>query len=126
MSILNIPKDSLIYKSGDAFAPEKIRRFLSQYLIGSNTSLFYLNNWSIIHFLSGILCGLILYNMNFSIKEYYGLGFLIHTLWETWQFVIGMSIYRGVNLPRQIIDTTVDTILFMTGMFVYVLTKKMK
>ena len=122
--MFQIPKDSLIYRSGDAFAPENIRRFLSQFIVGTNTSLFYLNYWSIIHFLSGVLCGFFLIHITRSIKEYYGLGFLIHTLWETWQFVIGMSIYKGVNLPRQLIDTTVDTILFMVGMVVYVYMQK--
>ena len=118
--MFTIPKDSLIYRSGDAFAPEKVRRALSKYIIGSSTSLFYLNNWSIIHFLSGVLCGYVLFKFSArTIKEYYGLGFLIHTLWETWQFVIGMSIYKGVNLKRQILDTTVDTILFMGGMILY-------
>lgn len=124
--MLQLPKDSLIYRSGDAFAPEKIRRFLSQFLIGTNTSLFYLNYWSIIHFLSGILTGLFLIRFTRSIKEYYGLGFLIHTLWETWQFIIGMSVYKGTNLLRQSIDTVVDTILFMAGMvlYMYIIEKK--
>jgi hypothetical protein len=113
--------NSLLYRSGDAFAPEHIRKKLSEYIVGGPNTLFYLNYWSIIHMLSGILVAAILHKLYGTASgfNYYGIGFIIHTLWETWQMLIGMSIYKGINHLRQWIDTGVDTIMFMGGMFIY-------
>jgi hypothetical protein len=114
-------QNSLLYRSGDAFAPEHIRKQLFEYIIGGPNTLFYLNYWSIIHMLSGILVAAILHKIYGTASgfNYYFAGFLIHTLWETWQMLIGMSIYKGVHALRQWIDTGVDTLMFMSGMFIY-------
>ena len=114
-------KDSLLYRSGDAFAPEHIRKQLFEYIIGGPNTLFYVNYWSIIHLLSGILCGVLIHKLSGYSNgfNYYGIGIIIHTLWELWQLLIGMSIYKGKYALRQWIDTGVDTIMFMGGMFIY-------
>jgi hypothetical protein len=114
-------KDSLVYRSGDAFVPEPLRSALFTYIIGGPRTLFYINYWSIIHFISGIVFGSILYVLNgkHGSLQYYVIGFIIHTIWELWQMLIGMSIYSGAGSLRQWIDTCVDTILFIGGMYVF-------
>jgi hypothetical protein len=114
-------KDSLLYRSGDAFIPEPIRSALFTYIIGGPHTLFYINYWSIIHFISGIVLGAILFALNdkHGGSQYYGAGLIIHTLWELWQMLIGMTVYTGAGALRQWIDTIVDTILFMGGMYVF-------
>jgi hypothetical protein len=91
------------YKSGDAFLPTMIRLYLYRHIIGNEHTLFYLNYWSIIHFLSGVLLAFVSGNWMTAL--------LVHTLWEIWQRAIGMSYW---NL-RGSIDTVVDTVLFMAG-----------
>ena len=117
-------KDSLVYRSGDAFAPERIREKLFEYIIGGPNTLFYLNYWSIIHMLSGVLCGVLIHKLGGFVSgiNYYAIGLIIHTLWELWQMLIGMSIYKGKYALRQWIDTLVDTIMFIGGMFIYSIT----
>jgi hypothetical protein len=95
--------------SGDLFLPSTIKQFLYINIIGSDKSLIYISYWSILHFISGFLIGLIIPNYN----AYYWTGLLIHTLWELWQKFIGMTVW---NL-RGGIDTIMDTILFIFGMF---------
>lgn len=92
--------------SGDLFLPPSIRRFLYNNIIGTNISLFYISYWSILHFISGILLSII--------GVSYSTGLLIHTLWELWQKFIGMTVW---NL-RGGIDTIIDTLLCMLGMFI--------
>lgn len=101
-----------IYRSGDVFLPPSVRSFLKEYWIGDDTSLFYITNWTFVHMISGIITGYILLNY-FSKKDYYITGFILHTVWEFWQILIGMTKIRTL---RGQIDTIVDTISFMFGM----------
>lgn len=50
---MEVKKDSLAYRSGDAFLPKKVVNMLGTYIVGDDHTLFYLNYWSIIHFSSG-------------------------------------------------------------------------
>ena len=95
---------ALAYRSGDLFMPTKIREFLYINIIGSDKTLFYISYWSIIHLISGILTWII-------VGDYLN-GFLIHTIWEFWQKIIGMTVWD----LRGGIDTLMDTVLFMIGM----------
>jgi hypothetical protein len=105
---------SLIYRSGDAFLPASVTQFLMQYWVGNDTSLFYVNNWSLVHFTSGILTGVAASWLNWTNPLLMGL--VIHTLWEIWQIVIGMT---RLNV-RGAVDITMDTIWFMTGLWLAV------
>lgn len=97
--------------SGDLFLPEGPKRFLYSYIIGSDSSMFYISYWSILHMLSGILTGWVLLQW-FNKTPYYLTGVLIHTLWELWQKFIGMTKWD----LRGAIDTVVDTIMHLIGM----------
>lgn len=93
------------WRSGDAFLPPKIVKFLDSYIVGSDSSLFYVNLWSGVHFLSGFTLGKIWSGLS-------AIGALfIHLTWELWQMYIGMT---KLN-PRGLIDSIVDTIFFMVG-----------
>lgn len=98
-------KNSLVYRSGDAFLPQEITNKLSTYIVGDDHTLFYLNYWSIIHFSVGLTLGLVIKNIS------YGQALIIHLLWESWQLAIGMTKPNS----RGFLDAGVDTLLFMLG-----------
>lgn len=108
-------KDSLVYRSGDVFLGPRIRKFLEYYYIGNSTSVFYVTNWSFVHLLSGVLTAWILVQY-FPDYEFYTTGFNIHTVWEIWQIIIGMT---KIGTARGMIDVLVDTAFFMVGMLIY-------
>jgi hypothetical protein len=98
--------------SGDLFLPKWLRNFLEIYLIGNNTSIFYISVWSLVHLISGILTLILLVTYTqWSIKTMTIAAFGLHTLWELWQYLI-------MNTPRTMrgaIDTITDTVLYMAG-----------
>jgi hypothetical protein len=98
--------DSWIYRSGDIFLSPRTRAFLKQYIIGDDHTLFYISYWSILHMISGIVFGLLWPNLL--------AGFAVHTLWEAWQILIGMT---PITTARGFIDVNVDTAMFMFGMW---------
>jgi hypothetical protein len=120
----------IMYSSGDVFLPEYLKKFLAIDLIGNHTKTFYISNWSIVHLLSGILIGYIFIYFNFSKdgnltnKEYYLKMFSLHTIWEMWQIFIGMSHPLNLSGQSNIIDTIMDTILFMVGAWCIRILKK--
>ena len=111
----------ILYNSGDVFLPDNIKQILSYDIIGSHTKTFYISGWSIVHFINGILFGYLYLYFQYN-KKYYILNLLIlHTVWESWQIIIGMSRPYSLAGRSNLIDTFLDTILFMSGA---VITKK--
>ena len=102
---------SWIYRSGDVFLTPKTRRFLQTYLVGDETSLLYISYWSILHLISGVLFALLVGPRRTDIAL---LGFFVHTCWEAWQILIGMS---PVATARGFVDLIVDTVMFMFGVW---------
>lgn len=108
-----------LYKSGDIFLPKKIRDFLEITIIGCSYKTFYISLWSIVHFLSGILFGfLYIYSNYFDINNYYKNHLIFHTIWEIWQVIIGMSKPWKIVGNSNIVDTILDTILYISGTFI--------
>jgi hypothetical protein len=107
--------EEMLFKSGDLFLPTPVRRFLEHYYIGTNTSLFYINNWSIIHFLSGVITSFLLLKY-VPEKNLFITSFMIHTIWELWQ-IVGKNTLIGT--ARGQLDVLVDTAFFMAGVWVY-------
>lgn len=110
-----IDKESLVYKSGDIFLPKPVQSFLKQYWIGSDSSVFYITNWTLVHFGSGVLTAL-LFRSTLTVSALLVLGLLIHTLWELWQISIGMT---PIGTLRGKVDTIVDTVVYMLGLFLF-------
>jgi len=111
-----VDKNDIFYRSGDVFLPKGVRSFLEHYHIGDSRSVFYVSNWTGVHFLSGILTGWFLLNYQPQ-YDYYITGFILHTIWEFWQIFIGMT---KIGTPRGQMDLVVDTVAFLIGMVVYI------
>ena len=108
----------VIYNSGDVFLPERIKNFLKKDIIGSTNKTFYITWWSIIHFINGIIVGALYLHYNYNKKHYFLAMLSIHTLWEVWQIVIGMSNPMKTTGRGNIVDIILDTLLFMLGAYI--------
>jgi hypothetical protein len=111
-------KQSLLFRSGDAFMSKSIRKWLETFIIGDYSSCIYITYWSVVHLISGILTYVCLQLYLPNIRYPYLVGLLIHTIWEMWQVFIGMSYPTMVSGHNGMIDTLMDTILFMVGMLI--------
>lgn len=99
-------------KSGDLFLPPSIQTLLNTYLVGNDQSVFYVNVWSLIHFLSGfILTYVFLYYTTYNTQTILISIFILHTLWEGWQLLITNTPYDY----RGAVDIVTDTIFFLMG-----------
>jgi hypothetical protein len=114
-------KQSYLYRSGDLFAAARVRRFLETFLVGSYQSPVYLTYWSVLHFVSGVLTAYVLVELDPAFLPKvspYWVGLSLHTLWEGWQMLIGMSHPLRLTGHNGIVDIAMDTALFMAGMWV--------
>ena len=108
----------IIYSSGDVFLPDSIRNILKTDIIGSSKKTFYLSGWSIVHFINGMLFGYLYLYYGYNPNKYFFNMLIIHTLWELWQIIIGMSKPYSIVGSSNIADTIADTILFMLGSYI--------
>jgi hypothetical protein len=115
---MNINWGEIIYNSGDVFLPKYLKQNLDKHFITTQNHSFYLNGWSFIHFLTGVLFGTIYLYFGKPIEFYYFKLFIIHTIWELWQMLIGMSKPWKLTGDSNLIDTFVDTFLFMLGTYI--------
>lgn len=114
-------QDSLLYKSGDVFLSKNIRNFLETPIYGHyNKTTVYLTYWSILHLISGMLFELYLkYYLKFqNFNTRLIIGILFHSLWELWQVFIGMASPYRLTGKSGLIDSFVDTIMFLLGMLI--------
>ena len=110
---MTVSFNDIIYNSGDVFLPKSIRDLLMQGIYFDNKKIFYLNGWTLMHLLSGIIVGFIYIYLNKPLKYYYYKMFVIHTLWELWQILIGMSHPYRLTGNSNLIDIIIDTLAFM-------------
>ncbi len=113
--MLNI--HNLIYNSGDVFLPEKVKHILGVDLIGSSKNTFYVSGWSLVHLLNGILFGYLYLYFKGDKRFYFYKLFILHTLWELWQMLIGMAKPYKLTGRSNLIDTIMDTVFFMIGAY---------
>lgn len=102
--------DTWVYRSGDLWLPKPVVEILDSYIVGNDSSIFYLNFWHINHFFSGVffaLFHLYIYHFSYPIHTY----FIVHSLWELWQFWIGMT----PSSLRGLVDICNDTVLGILG-----------
>lgn len=107
----------ILYSSGDVFLPDKVKKFLEKDIIGSSKKTFYISWWSVIHIINGILFGWLYLYYSFPIRNFLLNMFIIHTLWELWQMIIGMANPMKLTGKSNLIDTIIDTLLFMGGSY---------
>jgi hypothetical protein len=102
--------NKIAYNTGDFLLPEKIKTRLRR--VYYRNDYMYLNGWSFVHFFSGVLTGYLYLKLNYDRKLYLYKMLIIHTIWELWQMLIGMTKpYKPVGFS----DFIVDTIMFMLG-----------
>lgn len=101
-------KRSFWFASGDMFLPKSVRRFLETYIIGSDTSLFYISIWSFVHMFTGILFALM-------VKGPIDMYVWLHTIWEVWQIAIGMT---PIHTARGMLDIFTDTAMGVIGVII--------
>lgn len=95
------------YASGDLFLPKSVRNLLEIYIIGNDTSLFYISLWSFMHMISGIIFSFISNSLQ---------GYIVtHTLWELWQIYIKMT---PIHKLRGAIDIFTDTGMGVIGFII--------
>jgi hypothetical protein len=111
-------RESLAFRSGDAFFPEKVRRFLGTFVYGSYKTPIYISYWSFMHALSGALFAVVCLKFTAAFPNPYLYGFLVHSAWELWQFAIGMNHPFQLRGHNGLIDIVMDTAFFMAGMAV--------
>ena len=109
---------NIIYNSGDAFLPEEVVNILGYDLIGTHKKTFYVSGWSIVHLISGIIVGYIYLYFKGNNRLYTYKMFIIHTIWELCQMLIGMSKPYKLTGRSNLIDTIMDTIFFMLGAYI--------
>jgi hypothetical protein len=115
---MTINLNNIIYNSGDVFLPEKIKNILGVDIIGTSKKTFYVSGWSILHFINGIIFGYIYLYFNGDRRVYFFKMFLLHTMWEIWQMLIGMAKPYKLTGRSNLIDTIMDTIFFMLGAYI--------
>ena len=116
--ISNINWNQMIYNSGDFFFPKFIINILDKYIYVTQNNSFYINGWTLLHYFSGMILGAVYLYLDKELKFYYYKLFIIHTLWELWQMLIGMSKPWKLTGDSNLIDTFVDTTVFMIGTYI--------
>ena len=122
--------DDILYRSGDVFLPEPVRKTLEKGVYFDNRESLYINGWTGIHFLSGFIAGWLYLryirdrtNRPTLKDNYYWNLFLLHTLWELWQVFIGMAKPWKLEGGSNLIDSIIDTGAFMLGAYLAAKTK---
>lgn len=122
---MNIGK--FIYNSGDAFLPDPAKDILSTSIVGSHET-YYIDGWTVMHFISGVIVGLILmekYKITRPIELAVKL-LIIHILWEVWQTSISMGNLFKISGHNSFTDSVIDTIAFLLGSLMVYLTLRNK
>lgn len=99
-----------LFKSGDLFLPRRVLNYLEYYWAGNDSSLIYISNWTIVHFISGVLTAIILHWYTF--QDPILVSFLVHSIWEAWQ-IYGKN--TKIGTMRGFLDVLMDTLFYMIG-----------
>jgi hypothetical protein len=110
--------EQIIYNSGDFFFPKFIKNILDKNIYITQNNSFYINGWTLLHYFSGMILGAVYLYLDKGLNFYYYYLFIIHTIWELWQILIGMSKPWKLTGDSNLIDTFVDTIVFMIGTYI--------
>jgi hypothetical protein len=102
---------TILFQSGDLFLPKSLLRFLETYYVGSDTSLLYISNWTLVHCLVGVVLALNFFP-SMTQKATLWRIFWIHSAWELWQ-IIGQN--TPIHTLRGILDIIMDTSATLLG-----------
>jgi hypothetical protein len=110
--------EDVLFNTGDFLLPKCIINILRIDILGSKNSYWYIDGWSLIHIISGIIFGYIYIKLNYDINKYYFKMFIFHTIWELWQILVGMSNPFTFYGKNSLTDTIIDTLCFLFGAFI--------
>ena len=102
-------------QSGVAFLPVRVKQFLSTFFYGSYAQSLYINYWSILHGVNGMLTAALFWFYRVPVSRWLWYGFFIHLAWELWQVITGWSYPLHVTGDSNVVDTYLDTFFFFTG-----------
>ena len=108
----------------DKIYPKKFQEFLAKKIyIKGYKDTYYLQNWHIIHFITGLLLGYLVFIVDKKLSpfEYYVKLLFIHTIWESFQIIVDITPIKLHVIP----DILIDTLSFMIGVWIvrYVMTR---
>jgi len=107
-----------IYTNGEILFPDSVVNTLRTDIIGSSKKTLYISGWSVVHFMNGIIVGYLYLFYNYDIKRYAVIMLIIHTCFEFFQTMIGVAKPYKLTGRNNLIDSIVDTILFMLGAYI--------
>ena len=108
------------------FLPKTVRDVLGTILFKypnvEEDYIFYIQGWSIVHFISGIVFGYLYTHLGFNDLNYYYTMLVVHTLWELLQIITRVSNPFKLSGRNSFVDIIVDTIFFMIGAYIVIKT----
>jgi len=102
-------ENTIWWKIGDGLMPQPVRDTL--YKSWYKTETIDLNGWSFMHALSGAIFAYLFP------KQTVLMWIFIHTLWEIYQIIIGMTQIKE-NPKEESVDVFFDTLFSVIGFFV--------
>jgi hypothetical protein len=131
INLMSKTYDDLLKHSSGVFLPEYLLSAIGMNIISSSNdkdkSMFYLDGWSFLHFVAGLLMGSLLFWIKikkklgenilkyFNFKTYLLILFLFHCIWEIWELFIDVSSVKKLSGEGNIVDILVDTFMYMCG-----------
>jgi hypothetical protein len=116
---MSISWREVLFSSGDIFLPkelvDKLSKLLYKYPNDEKKYFFYIQGWTFIHFINGIIFGYLYLYLNYNKNNYIIILFILHTMWETWQAFIGMGKPWNLTGRNNIVDFVMDTSVFLLG-----------
>jgi hypothetical protein len=108
----------IIFSGGEVLLPEKVRKTLLTDIMGNTKKTFYISGWSVVHLITGIIFGYLYIYLKYDIRFYFYNMFILHTLWEILQTLVGIAKPYKLTGGNNLIDSIIDTIIFMFGAYI--------
>lgn len=111
---------NIIRRSSDVFLPPRVVETLNRVVVGNKTTGWYVDGWSGMHMLAGLLCSVFLLASGFRGFSGFLVALLVHTAWEIWQIYVGLTYIPSFNHVTNLRDAFTDTVFFMLGVWMVV------
>lgn len=104
-------------RSTDVFLPPRVVETLNRVVVGNKKTGWYVDGWSGMHVLTGLLCGVFLLALGLRGFGGFLVALLIHTVWELWQVHVGLTYIPSFNPVTNRHDALTDTAFFLLGVW---------
>lgn len=113
-------ESNIFLRSTDVFLPPRVVETLNRVVVGNKKTGWYVDGWSGMHVLAGVLCGFLFIAFGFRGFGGFLAALLIHTAWEFWQVHVGLTYIPGFDLVANRYDALTDTAFFLLGVWIVV------